>query len=150
MQRHPFALSLICAGTLVCAGGCSRDKTDNVEVQSKTPVQAVNQPVTVSGCLRAGVADNTFVLTAQATNASQPATYQLIAGQDLNLREHIGHQVEVNGVVTAQQQAESVSAPVAEKPTGTSGTPTVQTSTEVDMKRLDVSAVKPLSDHCEK
>ena len=108
--------------------------------------------MTVNGCLRAGEAEDTFVLTvAQPSAADTPATYQLVGANTATLRGHIGERVEVSGVMTAQEQiASRAVSPANPKATGTSGTPSVETQTVVNIKKLDVSAVKPLGDRCEK
>ena len=111
----------------------------------------MNKPVTLSGCMRAGEAAETFVLTTSATADGQaPATYQLAGASGVNLRDQIGNRVEVRGVVRTQQESQShTSGPAANAPTGTSGTPRVDTTTEVDIKHLDVSNVRPLGQKCE-
>jgi hypothetical protein len=123
-------------------------------VQTQTPPQATNQPLTVAGCLRAGEASDTFVLTAseQVTTPDRAGTYQLVAGQNVDLKAHIGQRVEVNGVLSGQQTAQTraATAPAAgEQATGTSGTPKVSTTTELDIKRLEVSGVRQLSERCD-
>jgi hypothetical protein len=68
------------------------------------------------------------------------------------MTDHLGRRVEVNGTVVAQQEiASNASALPADKEraTGTSGTPTVQTKTEIDIKKLTVAAMKPLGDKCD-
>ena len=64
---------------VAAAGACNRgEQTPGAETQTATPLQKTNAPVTVSGCLRAGDASDTFVLTAARTATSeQTATYQL-------------------------------------------------------------------------
>ena len=66
--RQPFAVTAALTVALVSPfAGCSREKTAPVaETQTQTPVRTDNQPVTVSGCLRAGEAAETFVLTSSA------------------------------------------------------------------------------------
>ena len=67
----------------------------------------------------------------------------------MNLRDHIGRQVEVSGILNAQQRIATRSttdpAPTA---TGTAGTPEVSTTTQLDIKRLDVQRVRPVGDEC--
>ena len=60
-------------------------------------------------------------------------------------------QPQVNGVVTTQQRsATTAAAPADEKPTGTGGTPRVETRAELDIRQLQVSGMKPLGDRCDK
>jgi hypothetical protein len=151
--RFPIVVS---SAVLVAAlAGCNRSNqkaTPVGELETQKAPQATNKPVTLTGCLRGGDAEDTFVLTTSATaDGNAPATYQLAGVKGVNLHDQIGKRVEVSGVVRAQQETESQGrGPAANKPTGTSGKPEVETRTQVDIKRLDVSNVKPLGDHCDR
>ncbi len=158
MHRIAYRFPILLSSTFVVvalASGCSRSEKTTPVAESKTehPVQQVNQAVTVTGCLRGGDAAETFVLTTSGTtDGTGPATYQLAGASGVTLRDHIGHRVEVNGIVRTQQQTETRAAgPAAnsESATGTSGTPRVETRTEVDIKHLDVSNVKAVADTCD-
>jgi hypothetical protein len=156
MQRRPIlsaaalAAALV-AGTFSAACGNDEKAVPAAEIQSQTPVQATNQPTTITGCLRAGESTGTFVLTTTQTAQEQTATYQLTPAQNVDLASNVGQRVEVNGVIRTQQEiaARTKSTPADDRATGTSGTPNVQTTTEVSIKQLDVSAVRPLGDRCD-
>jgi hypothetical protein len=158
MYRTSGKFPLVMSSAVLAAtalAGCGRSDQKNAptaEVKIEQPAQAVNKPITLSGCMRAGEAADTFVLTTSTTADGQaPATYQLAGAGGVNLRDQIGNRVEVSGVVRDQQQTEShTSGPAANAPTGTSGSPRVETTTEVDIKHLDVSNVKPLGEKCDK
>ncbi|MEN3338510.1 MAG: hypothetical protein V7647_2186 [Acidobacteriota bacterium] len=158
MYRHPGKFTAFLSSAVLVAAslaGCSRSDNKNVptaEVQTQQPAQAVNKPITLTGCMRAGESSDTFVLTTSATaDGEAPATYQLAGASGVNLREQIGNRVEVSGVVRSQQQTEShTSGPAANAPTGTSGAPRVETTTELDIKHLDVSSVKSTGQKCDK
>ena len=160
MRRIPGRYSALLSSALLAVfavAGCNRSEqatTPVAESQTQHPVQPANTPLTVSGCLRGGDAADTFVLTTSGAaigDSTASATYQLAGGTGVNLRDHIGRRIEVNGVLRAQQQTESrASGPAANAPTGTAGTPRVETRTEVDIKHLDVSSVKPIADDCDK
>jgi len=136
--------------------GCKRSDKNAApvaQIQTETPPQTVNQPLTVTGCLRAGDASDTFVLTTSDTkDGVTPATYLLVAHNSVNLRDNVGNRVEVSGVLSTQQQVSTTTPASApqNKPTGTSGTPTVQTQTQLDMRRLEVSSVNRLGERCDK
>jgi hypothetical protein len=154
MPRHRVVSSFLCAvtATAFLSAACKRGESPvpPAEVRSQA-TQAVNQPTTISGCLKAGEASDTFVLTAAQTQGSgETATYQLVPPAGMDLRDHVGRQVEVSGTVNAKQELTSrSSAQPADRATGTSGTPKVETRTEVEIKRLEVSAVKPLGTRCD-
>jgi hypothetical protein len=138
------------------ATACRRSDRKTVpaaQVQTQSPAQAINQPMTVTGCLRAGEGSDTFVLTtSQRKDGASAATYVLVANEGVNLRDNVGHRVEVNGVLSAQQETSTVTspAPPQNKPTGTGGTPAIQTQTELDMRRFEVRSVSPLGDRCDR
>lgn len=142
------------SGCVACGG--SGEEVPALESQAVTPPQATATPERVQGCLRAGESEGTFVLTAGAADTNMTAaTYQLEAqSQTLaDLAGQVGRRVEVTGTVVSEQSAEMRGAPMpaAEAPrsTGTSGTPTVQSSTSVEVKRLQVTGVTPISGDCE-
>ena len=146
------AIMALCAG--IATSACSREPAaPAAEVQSSTSPQQSNLPVTVRGCLRSGEAADTFVLTTSRTEPQQEqtATYQLAGREGVDFRSNVGREVEVSGVVTSQQRIANRSATRAadEQATGTAGTPTVQTTTTVDVKQLDVTSLRPLGERCE-
>lgn len=159
MRRTPFLSHTLLASALVASmfsAACSgepENTTPVAETQTATTAQPANQPLTVNGCLRAGEATDTFVLTSSqaAEPQGQTTTYELHGALNVDMRSHVGRRVEVSGIVRAQQQIASRTspAPAQERATGTSGTPTVQTTTEVAIKQLDVSSLKPLGETCE-
>src|SRR5690606_36451943 len=125
-----MAATAVLAACVGCGG--HGEEVPALEQQSMPPPQATSMPETVQGCLGAGETEGTYVLTAGADDTlADAATYQL-EGELGSLAEHIGRRVEVTGTVVSQQVARSRGAamPADEEPTGTSGTPTVQSTTE--------------------
>ena len=149
---HPI---MLCAVLALGAAACNRTPQSSVVAETQTQTaQKTNQPMTIAGCLKAGEAAGTYVLSAAATAGASgdTATYQLVGPQASNLQDHVGHRVEVNGTMQAHQEIASTSSPqpaANERATGTTGTATVQTKTEIDIRRLAVTSVKPLGDKCE-
>ena len=142
---------LIAAATMLTACGADPDVPP---AQSQTGVsQQVNTPATVTGCLLAGDAADTFVLTtSQTEDGSSPATYHLTDRPEMNLRQHVGTRVQATGVIDSQSQiATRESAQPADSSSGTAGTgtPTVQTGTQLAIKRFDVTSIKPVGGECE-
>ena len=134
-------------------GGCSRDEPEVPPAQAQSgTTRPANQPTTVTGCLRAGDAADTFVLTtAQTVDGTPAATYHLSGSGGVNLQDHIGKRIEVSGVIDQQSQiaTREPSQPADRKAAGTSGTPTVQTGTQLSIQRLSVSSVKRADGDCE-
>jgi len=142
---------LIQTGLIVCAStaalvGCKPAATP--ELQTTTGVQQLQEPVTVAGCLKSGVADNTFVLTT-VEGSTGTATYQLVARADQNLKGHVGELVEISGTLRAREEVEGTSGQTPEKPAkNAAGTPVVETKTDLDFRQLNVDAIKPSGDRC--
>ena len=96
----------------------------------------------LTGCLEAGTVPNTFVLknVSAETSAGSEAKptelakteseYALTAVGKVNLKDHLGHKVEVTGVIMAQKQG---------KRGGSETTP---------MSRFRVKSVKEVSTDC--
>jgi hypothetical protein len=146
--------ALAVAGTMAIAGtACSKSKGDvPSETQVAGEARTPRVPMTVAGCLRAGDASDTYVLTQDASNTGAPdtANYQLVGVKEVDLRQHIGERVQVTGVLASQQEVAARSTPAQQdKATGTAGKPTVQTETRVDMRTLQVNSVNPQGGKCE-
>ena len=154
MNRHLIGAVLV-AGIALASGACNRDAdkmatSTDVQTQSAQPAKT---PVTLQGCVKAGDAADTYVLTtARTAGSGDTATYQLVGEKIEGLREQVGRRVEITGTIEAQREIASRTTARPEdeeRPTGTSGTPTVQTRSEIEIKRLSVGSVKPLSESCE-
>jgi hypothetical protein len=147
MRLQRCAWSLVAAGAIALTmGACNRQKAAQ-DVQQTEAVQPKAQPATVSGCLRRGDADNTFVLLSSESGSA--STYKLVPAGNAQLADDVGKQVEVTGTVRADAIVDNKAAPETEKPKGTSGTPTVQTKSDLNVRWMDVSSVKPLGASCQ-
>ena len=138
----------------IAAAGCGSDPEVPPATSETQASRQSNQPTNVTGCLRAGDAANTFVLTTAATtgDASIPATYHLTSTGNLNLQDHVGKRVEVAGVVEAQSDIATRETPQpADNATGTAGapgTPTVQTGTRLNIQRMNVTNIRGTGQDC--
>ncbi len=119
--------------------------------------------VTVSGCLTAGPAPNTFLLTArpdpltsemQGTGGGPitTVTYQLEGGNLDELRQWIGHVVEVKGTTSSKPAAtvKSEQQSGEKGTTGTSGSAKVETKSNVkiDVRPLKVASARSVQNAC--
>jgi hypothetical protein len=130
----------------VAVSACNRDEA-GPEVQTTTTVPRA-ESISVRGCLKAGLAENTFVLTTSETGPQgDTATYQL-NGPGISFADHVGQQVEVSGTLRAEQQAASTGVDVVDEPKGTSGTPTVETKTELTVRQMTVESITPSGQRC--
>ena len=143
------ALALVSAATV----GCNRSEPQAPPAQSATQTtQPLNREATVTGCLRAGDAADTFVLTtSQTENGVNPATYQLAGSGGVNLRDHVGNRIEVTGTLTEQQHTATTDArtPAPQQAEGTAGKASVQTGTQLAIRRMAVTAVRSAGGKCE-
>ena len=150
---HLINTTILCGAIALAGVACNKNKQAAPDAQVSTGLQPRSQPVTVTGCLQQGtIADNTWVLIGDAPAAGttgRAPTYQLTGANTDSLRNSAGQRVEVSGTVQAEQEVASNSGTIPEKPAkGTSGTPTVQTKTDVDIRRLEVTSVKPTGNPC--
>ena len=150
MRNDRLIFSAVMAGALAMTAACGGD-WKSPESQTTTGVQERMEPMTVTGCLRAGEADQTFVLTAMRTEgAADTATYHLTGTEGVKLGDYVGQQVEVSGTLRAEQQVVSSSGQmeVEKKAEATAGTPVVETRTEVDVRRLEVASARTTGERC--
>jgi len=151
---HLIKTATLCCAIALAGVACNRNKQGAPDAQMSTGLQPRAEPVKVTGCLQKGtLAENTWVLISDAPAAGatgRAPTYQLIGGNTDSLSDKVGQRVEVTGTVQAEQEVASNSGTIPEKPAkGTSGTPTVQTKTDVDIRRLVVTNVTPTGDRCQ-
>jgi hypothetical protein len=150
MPHVRVVLTGIAVGLITLAtSGCKRENTAP-DLQTTTGLQGRAEPKSVAGCLRKGVADNTYILVAsQSTGATTTATYKLNRPDMAELQQYVGQTVEVSGTIRAEQEIATSGGAVAESPAkGTGGTPTVETKTDLNIRILDVGAIRPLGSPC--
>lgn len=138
--------------TALVVGCASEPEVPPAESQSAV-TRDVERPTMVTGCLKAGEAANTYVLTtSQAADGTPPATYHLTGTDDVDLQQHVGHRIEASGIIESQSDiATRSTAQPPDNAQGTSGvTPSVQTGTELSIRRMDVTSVRPVEGECER
>ena len=146
------AAAALTIGAAACSNNQTQSPKNSAPAESQTAT-ATTTPMTtvVTGCLVAGEASGTYVLNAaRSEGATTTSSYQLVGANPADLRDHVGEQVQISGTVTSGETVASRSMPQAEtdKAKGTSGTPVVQTQTDVQIRRLQVSAVSPQGHKC--
>jgi hypothetical protein len=141
-------------------------QTEKPQPEKKATDTRAGKSLTITGCLREGDEPNTFILAnvdasalpRPSTTPSEPAgtagatttTVRLIGSGDVNLKAHVGHKIEVTGMLVPQGQA------AAKRPTGTAGTPTETTDTTARERgsdkskehKLNVRSIKHVSETC--
>jgi hypothetical protein len=147
------AVVAVAGMALVGAGGCkSKGKVDKapIETQTATATPATGEPMTVTGCLRAGDGADTFVLEQAAQNGStEVANYQLVGKPGVDFRDNMGKRVQVTGTLGAEADIASRAPATTEpKAKGTSGTPVVQTQENVQVRTLRVDSLTAQGGSC--
>jgi hypothetical protein len=147
---------LLLAGLAVAVASTSLTAQETAKPQTLT-----KDSITVTGCLQAGTAPDTFTLsnvtqaaaatsatgtsgaTATATATTGPkgtdTKYELVAGT-VNLKPHVGHKVEITGTEAKGAMGTSGSTPSTSTPSG--GT------AKADTKKITVTAVKHVAASC--
>ncbi len=107
MSHKAIAISLTLACCLALAMAAQAPLTET---------KGQGKEVTLTGCLQAGTEPNSFILKnagvqAAAGSEAKPAElakadteYRLTAAANLNLKDHVGHKVELIGMITGQKQ----------------------------------------------
>ncbi|HWP99757.1 MAG TPA: hypothetical protein VNK92_04745 [Vicinamibacterales bacterium] len=146
----------VTALALAFAVGLGAQSSDPQKQKQKAkPSTAAEKTVTISGCLREGDQPGTYVLanadlsalrTEPATGtpagttgtAATTGTVRLIGTGGVNLKEHVGHRVEITGTV----------APAGEQARGTTGTPSAAEAGKEKEPRVNVKSLKHVSNTC--
>jgi hypothetical protein len=143
-----FTAALCVIGVLAAAACDRSERQAGPQTQTTTGERPISQTMTIKGCLKSGLAENTFVLAEQAGPNQETATYQL-TGREADLRAHVGQQVSVFGTVRSEEQVATSGADVVDKPAkGTSATPTIETTTELNVKQMTVDSITASGERC--
>jgi len=152
MRRYVTSLT-IALGCAVLLQGTTSAQTS----ESKTKTKAENgTAVTYTGCMQTGTETRTYVLqnvvpiaTTQTTGTSgtmTSTTYALIPEGKIELQQHVGHKVEVSGVLVPAGKGETK----FESKTKSKDSK-IETKGEIErgpMPQLKVISVRPLAESC--
>ena len=112
-MTHPFTRALLAGCVVASVTACNRG-SKAPELQTATTTSPQSQ-TTVAGCVRSGLAENTFVLMSDETNTANPtANYQLIARSGLDLKTYVGQRVQVSGTINTSERVTSTSGSTPE------------------------------------
>ncbi|HEY3886889.1 MAG TPA: hypothetical protein VGL62_16860 [Vicinamibacterales bacterium] len=90
-------------------------------------------------------------MSIQRGSTPETATYQLIGKNGVDFQGHIGQQVQLTGRLGTQAELASRAAKTTEpKAQGTSGTPSVQTETDLQVRALHVDSLTPKASSCQR
>jgi hypothetical protein len=144
-----FAAALVCATIAVNAQDTVKTKTKTEGDQSKM--------VAYIGCLGAGTETRTFVLDkvvpvtttkevagTGGTVAVTSTSYILIPGEKVVLQQHVGHKVEVTGMLIPEGDSKTKTKIERDNAPDTK----ITTKVENDKPRFQVMSVKQLPEPC--
>jgi hypothetical protein len=136
------------------------------ETRTKTEVKGGRaQTITYTGCVQTGSEARTYILD-QAVPVSRTTTtteqvgtsgavvntvtrYALVPSEKVELVEHVGHKVEVTGMVVPAGQSESRTKTKIEREHGKDTKITEKTKSDNDLPQFRVTSVKHLAESCQ-
>jgi hypothetical protein len=147
-----LATALFCATLAVHAQETTTTKTKTKVENDK------GKTVTYTGCVQSGTEARTFVLNKVVpvtTQSTQPTgtggtitttqtEYVLVPGETVTLQQHVGHKVQVTGVMIPEGKSETRTKIEREHGADT----TIKEKTESDRPHLRVISVKELPEPC--
>ena len=147
-----FATALFCASLAVHA-------QDSTTTAQKTKIEGEKgKTVTYTGCLQTGTESQTFLLnkvvpvttqTTQPTGTGGTITttsteYVLVPGETVTLQQHVGHKVEVTGIMIPEGETKTKTKIEREHGPDT----TIKEKSESNRPHLRVISVKEMSEPC--
>jgi hypothetical protein len=151
-----LAVALGCASLIVV-------QAQDTKVKSKTKVEGGDaQMVTYTGCLQTGTETRTYILDKVVpvrTTESRPTatggtiettttSYILVPGERVELQTHVGHKVEVTGMLIPAGDVKTRSKTKIEREDAKDTTIKEKTKSDSDRPHFRVVSVKELSEPC--
>jgi hypothetical protein len=127
-MKKPIFAALCLSGTLAFATGVAAQDSANANRDEK----GQKHTMTVTGCLREAPGTTGEYELANATGekgAAATSTYRLTATSSVNLKEHLGHKVEIKGTMAGSEKS--------------------PTSTASGTEKIEVTSLKHISPTCE-
>jgi len=149
-----FAMALACAVAL---------HAQDSNTKSKVEVKGDAKTVKYTGCVATGTQTRSYVLsnvlpvgsttstevgTAGTTTTTTTTTYALVPAEKVELQEHVGHKVEVTGVMIPAGDSKIETKTKIDNEHGPDTTIKEKTKNDDAMPQFRVISVKNVSDHC--
>jgi len=155
------ALTLTAALAFACGIAVHAQESS---VKSKTKVDRGDaQPVTYTGCVQSGTETRTYILekvvpvsrstTTEQTGTSgtvttTSTTYALVPGDKVELKSHVGHKVEVTGIMIPAGDSKTESRTKVEREGAPDTKIKEKSKSDNDRPQLRVISVKQLQEPC--
>jgi hypothetical protein len=152
-----FAVALACASVIAV-------QAQDTKVKSKTKIEGGDvQTLTYTGCLQTGTEARTYVLDkvipVSRTTERQPTgtggtiqttttTYLLVPGEKVELQTHVGHKVQVTGLLIPAGDMKTRSKTKIEREDAKDTTIKEKSKIDADRPQLRVVSIKDLPDPC--
>jgi hypothetical protein len=151
-----FAVALGCASVIAV-------QAQDTKVKSETKVKGNVQTVTYTGCLGSGTETRTYILDkavpVSRTTESRPTgtggtvkttttTYLLVPDEKVELQTHVGHKVEVTGMLIPAGDTKMKSKTKIEREDAKDTTIKEKTKIDADQPHFRVISVKQLPEPC--
>jgi hypothetical protein len=149
-----FAMALACAVALNAQDSKTKTKVDIKGDDAKT--------VKYTGCVATGTETRSYVLAnvlpvgsststqvgTTGTTTTTTTTYALVPSEKVELQEHVGHKVEVTGVMIPAGDSKVETKTKIDNEKGPDTTIKEKTKNENAMPQFRVISVKKVSDRC--
>ena len=146
-----FAIALVCVVTLHAQETTTTTKT---EVKGKDA-----KIVTYAGCLQTGAEPRSFVLakvmpvdrtttTEVGTSGTTTTSYVLVPGENVELQQHVGHKVEVTGVMIPAGESKTETKTKIERENPPDTTIKERVKTDDAMPQFRVISIKSVTENC--
>jgi len=149
-----FALALGCAVALHAQETTTTTKTEVKGNDAKT--------VTYSGCMQTGTEPRSFVLAkvvpvsrttttevgTAGTTTTTTTNYVLVPGEKVEFQQHVGHKVEVTGVMIPAGESKTETKTKIEREDAPDTTIKEKVKTDSAMPQFRVISIKTLADKC--
>jgi hypothetical protein len=151
-----FAVALGCASVIAV-------QAQDTKVKSETKIKGNVQTVTYTGCLASGTETRTYILDkvvpVTRTTESRPTgtggtvkttttTYLLVPDEKVELQTHVGHKVEVTGVLIPAGDTKMQTKTKIDREDAKDTTIKEKTKIDADRPQLRVISVKELPEPC--
>lgn len=149
-----FAFALACTGLAVSA----QETTTKTETKSSG---GQPQVMTYTGCVQTGTQAKTYVLdkvvpvtktttteTPTSSTTVQSTSYILVPGETVQVQEHVGHKVEVTGMLIPGGNTRTETTTRTDREDAPDTKTRERVETKNAMPQFRVTSIKQLSDKC--
>jgi len=119
------------------------------------------QTVTYTGCVQSGTESKTYVLDKvvpvsrttttdlSSGESKSSTTYALVPGEKVEVQQHVGHKVEVTGMLIPGGDTKTETTTKVEREGAKDSKTRTRTETKNAMPQFQVTSIKDLNERCE-